>query len=129
MATEDDKSARLLAKLIVDTQNKSLVWKALDSPSQKTPTKDINPVEAVLARFRTADKTYIAVLGDRAFRVDKFPTGATLQYRLSIADVDGLVLKMLPNAAGLESLMNAIEDRISRVDDFLDNYLADTRKQ
>jgi hypothetical protein len=121
MATEDDKWPRLLAKLIADTRDRSVRWKAVPVGAARD-----NSGPSTLG-ISTNVASYFADLGDRGFRLDVgevrggFFAGAT--QTLSIAMPDGRAIKKLPIRAGLVDLQRAIEDQIAQVDEFIENYL------
>lgn len=127
MAIDDEKWIRLVAKLIADTQDRRVRWK-LFTPLPEDPSAGI---AALLAAQDSVggriSATYLALVDDRAFRLDAYEGMGLLSfgssYRLSIAKPDGKILRKVPVTSGLTDLMRAIDDQLAQVDEFVENYL------
>jgi hypothetical protein len=117
MAIDQEQWTRLVAKLIADTQGRKVLWKELAKPEPGT-----------IAAVFMPGPTYVAEFNGQAFRFDNKKnafgttrTGSDLQ--LSIANKEGAVLRVVPVSTGLPDLRQAIEDQLSRVDEFVKRYL------
>lgn len=123
MEIDNERWTRVVAKLIVDTRNRSIRWKLFDV---STPTPTENRLAALMIPTGT---NYLAEFNDQAFRLEvhqpnAFSIGKTTPtYKLSIAKTNGTVLRPIPITSGLADLAQAIDDQLSQIDEFVTRYL------
>ena len=123
MEIDNEKWTRVVAKLIVDTRNRSIRWKIFDISA---PTSTENSLAALMARSVT---NYLAEFNGQAFRLEVHQINAfsigkpATTYKLSIANSNGVILRLIPITSGLADLAQAVDDQLSQVDEFVTRYL------
>jgi len=125
MEIDNERWTRVVAKLIVDTRQRSIRWRLISDTHRGSE----NSLSSVIGRQR---KVYLAEFNEQAFHFEVLHPSpwATVKdsgitYKLGIANQEGIVLRPIPITSGLADLAQAIEDQLSQVDEFVTRFLND----